>query len=203
MINGDGERTADIFEEMIKLKYRDQIITENRYIFKARIQSILILMQIPDPVRMTLVQQNLENVLANMINYCEGQRTHPFLEEVVLLYAAHMESTEQYLSAMALYSLFLRIQQNLFGEDCEQMIKTYKTMATLSMYVGHGGATSGQKFLTKAQELIVKHGLSDESNMSPEEIKESKEQQSSLYFQQYLAAEGNQQYEEALEYIEK
>lgn len=148
-------------------------------------------MQIPDPVRMTLVQQNLENVLANMINYCEGQRTHPFLEEVVLLYAAHMESTEQYLSAMALYSLFLRIQQNLFGEDCEQMIKTYKTMATLSMYVGHGGATSGQKFLTKAQELIVKHGLSDESNMSPEEIKESKEQQSSLYFQQYLAAEGN------------
>ena len=39
--------------------------------------------------------------------------------------------------------------------------------------------------------------------MTPEEIKESKEQQSSLFFQQYLAAESNQDYEKALEYIEK
>ena len=76
-------------------------------------------MQMPDPVRLSLVQQNLESVLAAMITYCEGLRTHPFLEEVVLLYAAHMESTEQFLSAMALYSLFLRIQQNIFGDDCE------------------------------------------------------------------------------------
>lgn len=120
-------------------------------------------MQIPDPVRMTMISHNLEAVLASMINYCENQRTHPFLEEIVLLYAAHMESTEQYLSAMALNSLFLRIQQQIFGEDSEQLIKTYKTLATLSMYLGQSGASSGQKFLGKAQELMVKHGHTDES----------------------------------------
>jgi hypothetical protein len=94
-----------------------------------------------------------------MISYCENDRTHPFLEEIVMLYAQWMESTEQFLSALALYSLFLRIQQAIFGEDCEQMIKTYKVMATLAMCIGQNGTVSGSKFLEKAQELIVKHGL--------------------------------------------
>lgn len=127
-----------------------------------------------------------------MISYCENDRTHPFLEEIVMLYAQWMESTEQFLSALALYSLFLRIQQAIFGEDCEQMIKTYKVMATLAMCIGQNGTVSGSKFLEKAQELIVKHGLGNELTMTPEEVKQSKEQQASLYFQQYLAADGNQ-----------
>ena len=66
-------------------------------------------MQLPSPSRMHLVKMNLEHVLTRMINYCEGDRLHPFLEEIVMLYANWMESTEQYLSALALYSLFLRI----------------------------------------------------------------------------------------------
>ena len=37
MIRGDGERTADIFDEMNALKYRGKPITQNRYLFKARI----------------------------------------------------------------------------------------------------------------------------------------------------------------------
>ena len=110
-----------------------------------------------------------------MIKYCENERDHPFLEEIVLLYAAHFESTEQYLSAMALNSLFLRIQIQIFGEDSEQLIKTYKTLSTLAMYLGQSGASSGQKFLAKAQELMIKHGTTDESTMTAEEIKESKE----------------------------
>ena len=65
------------------------------------------------------------------------------------------------------------------------------------------GATQGQRFLSKAQELIQKFSHNDEVQMSPEEIKQSREQQSSLFFQQYLAAESNQDYEKALEYIGK
>lgn len=76
-----------------------------------------------------MVQANLEVLLKQMIEYCENTRNHPFLEEVIMLYAAHMESTEQFLSAMAMYSLFLKIQESIFGPDCEQMIKTYKTLA--------------------------------------------------------------------------
>jgi hypothetical protein len=37
MIRGDGERTADIFDDMNDLKYRGKPITQNRYLFKARI----------------------------------------------------------------------------------------------------------------------------------------------------------------------
>jgi hypothetical protein len=37
MIRGDGERTADIFDDMNALKYRGKPITQNRYLFKARI----------------------------------------------------------------------------------------------------------------------------------------------------------------------
>ena len=39
--------------------------------------------------------------------------------------------------------------------------------------------------------------------MTQEEIKESKETQASLYYQQYLAAEGQHKYAEALEFIDK
>jgi hypothetical protein len=35
-----------------------------------------------------------------------------------------------------MWSKFLRIQQNLFGEDREQMITTYRKMATLAVAIG-------------------------------------------------------------------
>ena len=44
MTTGDGEKTADIYEDMTRLKYNGDIISLNRYIFKAKMQSILILM---------------------------------------------------------------------------------------------------------------------------------------------------------------
>lgn len=44
MTTGDGEKTADIYEDMTRLKYNGDIILLNRYIFKAKMHSILILM---------------------------------------------------------------------------------------------------------------------------------------------------------------
>ena len=67
-----------------------------------------------------MVQANLEVLLKQMIEYCENTRNHPFLEEVIMLYAAHMESTEQFLSAMAMYSLFLKIQESIETKSVSQ-----------------------------------------------------------------------------------
>lgn len=49
----------------------------------------MILMQIPSAMQTTILQQNLERLMADLTLYCEGIRSHPFMEEVVLLYSAH------------------------------------------------------------------------------------------------------------------
>ena len=48
MVKGDGEKAGNIFDQMNNLQYDGIKITANRYIFKAKLQSILILMQVPD-----------------------------------------------------------------------------------------------------------------------------------------------------------
>jgi hypothetical protein len=53
-----------------------------------------------------------------------------------------------YQNAFLMWSKFLRIQQNLFGEDKEQMITTYKKLATLAVTIGQ--PTTSQKYLNLA-----------------------------------------------------
>jgi len=115
---GLNEETTKLFEQLFMCKRADKLVTSNRFMFKAKLQQIVVMMQSADPVRVAMVQKNLEVTLQQMIDYLEGDRTHPFLEEVIILYAMYMENSQQYLSALALYSLFLRIQTSLFGGEC-------------------------------------------------------------------------------------
>jgi hypothetical protein len=58
------------------------------------------------------------------------------LEEVISIFASYFESLGSYQNALLMWSKFLRIQQYLFSEDREQMITTYKKMATLAVTIG-------------------------------------------------------------------
>ena len=44
MQKGDGKKAGDFYEAMVKLKYNGNDIKVNKWIFKARMQSVLILM---------------------------------------------------------------------------------------------------------------------------------------------------------------
>lgn len=63
-------------------------------------------------------------------------KNHPFLEEVISIFASYFESIGSYQNAFIMWSKFLKIQQNLLGEDREQMITTYKKLAALAVSIG-------------------------------------------------------------------
>lgn len=129
------------------------------------------------------LSQTLEKTMA----YCEGDKNHPFLEEVVTIFASYFESLGSYQNAFIMWSKFLKIQQNLFGDDREQMITTYKKLATLAVQIGQSDVS--QKYLGIANELHEKHADSTpDSEKTEEEIKEGLEYKAQLLFQQYLAA---------------
>lgn len=50
MAKGDGQKAGDFYETMVKLKYNGTEIKANKWIFKAKMQSVLILMQVPNSV---------------------------------------------------------------------------------------------------------------------------------------------------------
>ncbi len=68
--------------------------------------------------------------------YCEGDKDHAFLEEVISIFATYFESVGSFTNALLMWSKFLKIQQSLFGEDGVQMITTYKKLAALAVQVG-------------------------------------------------------------------
>lgn len=66
-----------------------------------------------------------------------------------------------------MWSKFLRIQQNLFGEDREQMITTYRKMATLAVAIGQPGTSS--KYLEIAHKLLEKYQNSGDTKVEKTE----------------------------------
>lgn len=50
-------------------------------------------MKIPDAVMVTIISRNLSSLLHDWIAYVEDFPTHPFLEEIISLFAAYTETT--------------------------------------------------------------------------------------------------------------
>jgi hypothetical protein len=64
---------------------------------------------------MLRVQTNLNETLKQTIDYCEGDKDHPFLEEVLSVFANYFENTQSFENSLIMWSKLLRIQQNLLG----------------------------------------------------------------------------------------
>lgn len=141
---------------MAQLSHDEQPVRSNQFLYKAILINTIILMSqdIIDPSTSQRIEMQLKQTLEKQILYCENDKNHPFLEEVVRLYASYLEGSGAYQVSLIMWSKFLRIQQSLLGEDNDQMIQTYKKMASLAVAIGQ--PQTSQKYLLIAQQLLVK-----------------------------------------------
>jgi len=124
----------------------------------------------------------LKTTFERTLEYVEMDKDHPFLEEVVSIFANFFENIGSYNNAFLMWSKFLRIQQSMFGEDKDQMITTYKKLAALAVSLGE--STASAKYLEKAEELMAKSPeTSNLEDMTPEQRKEALEEKGALSFQ--------------------
>ena len=152
-------------------------------------------------MKATQIQTTLNEIFKAQISYAEGDRNHPFLEEVVSLLCTLFESMGIYRNALYMWHHFLAIQEKMFGEPRKEMVHTYRKLATL--YSQTGNPISAQKYLDKTQELMEQQKTSGENVLSKEQKKEMLEEQSELYLQQYLTASQNEDIAKAIEFINK
>jgi len=124
----------------------------------------------------------LKTTFERTLEYVEMDKDHPFLEEVVSIFANFFENIGSYNNAFLMWSKFLRIQQSMFGEDKDQMITTYKKLAALAVSLGE--STASAKYLEKAEALMAKSPeTSNLEDMTPEQRKEALEEKGALSFQ--------------------
>lgn len=166
---------------MSELKIDGIPVRSNQFLYKAILINTIILMQAApsEPSAQVRVENQLKNVFSQQIAYCENDSNHPFLEEVVSLYATYFEQTGSYQNALIMHSKFLRIQQSLLGEDTDAMIPTYKKMAALAVAVGQ--PTASQKYLLSAQELTVKFQVRSEDQTDEQKKQELEDKVALLY----------------------
>ena len=146
----------------------------------------------------------LKTTFERTLEYVEMDKDHPFLEEVVSIFANFFENIGSYQNAFLMWSKFLRIQQSMFGGDREQMITTYKKMAALSVAIQQ--PHHSLKFLELAEQLQNKYGTegsAEGDKATDEQKKAAMEDESNTAFQMYLAAQQAHDFAKALIYIEK
>ena len=127
----------------------------------------------------SMIEVKLSQVFQAQLGYVDGNKNHPFLEEVVSIYASFFESVQSYSNALLMWSKLLRIQQEMFGEDRIQMVSTYKKMASLSLSIGQ--PQSSIKYYKIIENLNQTEGPSAEE-LDEETKKSQLEEKAQLYF---------------------
>ena len=112
-----------------------------------------------------MIQMKLTQIFEAQIKYVDGDKNHPFLEEIVSIFASFFESQQSYHNALLMWGKLLRIQQEMFGEDREQMVTTYRKMASICISIGE--PSLAQKYFKKIEELTKKYAENN-PNMSAE-----------------------------------
>ena len=126
-----------------------------------------------------MIEIKLAQVFEAQLGYVDGNKNHPFLEEVVSIFASFFESVQSYSNALLMWSKLLRIQQEMFGEDRIQMVAAYKKMASLSLSIGQ--AASATKYYKIIDELNQKYAPNPEA-LDEEAKKALLEEKAQLYF---------------------
>lgn len=103
-------------------------------------------------MRLHSIKIKLDSVLSAQVAYCEGDKNHPFLEEVISLYSHLFESLGDHRSAIYMWQYLLAIQEKMFGETRRQMFTTLKKLG--SLYFQSGNPVSASKFFERAQNAI-------------------------------------------------
>ena len=123
--------------QLAALKHEGQEVKANQFLFKAILIDIMMMMSSASNQQVArMIEVKLAQVFEAQLNYVDGNKNHPFLEEVVSIFASFFESVQSYQNAVLMWSKLLRIQQEMFGEDRIQMVSTYRKMASLSLSIG-------------------------------------------------------------------
>jgi hypothetical protein len=125
-----------VITHLASLVHDKEPVRSNQFLYKAILINTIILMQMPEVNAQMRVRAQLEQTLTKSIEYCENDKNNPLLEEVVQLYSTYLEASGNYPATHAMWFKFLKIQQELLGHDREQMIPTYKKLASLAVATG-------------------------------------------------------------------
>ena len=118
---------------LASMTHDDKKITQNQFLYKALLINTMMAMHGANQSeeRADQILKTLQGVFMAQIGYAEGERNHPFLEEVISLLATYFETIVDYRNALYMWHHFLGIQERMFGEDKKEMITTFKKIATL------------------------------------------------------------------------
>ncbi len=83
----DGQEVA--MDHLASLTHNGKPVKANQYLFKAVCIDAMLMMQYADPRR---IEAQLSQTLEMQMAYAEGDKNHPFLEEVVTIFASYFES---------------------------------------------------------------------------------------------------------------
>lgn len=145
-----------VLKSLAEMTHDGQPIKANQFLFKAILVNTMLAMhsqQGPTEQSAMMIQGTLSGIFNAQIAYAEGDRNHPFLEEVVSLLCNFFESTGNWRSALYMWHHFLGIQERTFGEVKKEMTMTFKKLATIYSQVGN--PSSSATYFEKAQDLMA------------------------------------------------
>lgn len=170
----------------------------NQYLFLGQ---VLVAITLMSTTSADSADRILSYVMMKQLEYVEGNRNHPFLEQTVTNLAILKRSQQDYHVALQLFEQLRRIQEAAYGPDNEAIIYTYKNVGVC--YLALGIPERAEEYYLKALNLMQ---LISESNPvvveegGEDPFKEDKEQLASIYFNLYLSAQSNDDKVKAREY---
>jgi tetratricopeptide (TPR) repeat protein len=169
----------------------------NQYLFLGQ---ILVAITLMSTTSADSADRILSYVMMKQLEYVEGNRTHPFLEQVVTNLAILKRSQQDFNLSLQLFEQLRKIQEAAYGPESEVLIYTYKNIGVC--YLAIAVPEKAEEYYLKALDLMSMIN-SGEKEVDEELLKDDREQLASIYFNLYLSSIQNDDKEKAKEYIMK
>jgi len=131
-------------------------VRSNQFLFKALLVNVMLLLRqgpISEEVAMMTYDQ-LTNIRESIIAYVEGDRCHPFLEEVIAHFRIFYEASSDTESAILMQHRVIGIEERLYGEETKEMWLSFGKLAVL--YEQMGDTATAMSYYDKSVELKEK-----------------------------------------------
>lgn len=122
----------------------------NQYLFLGQ---VLIAITLMSTTSADSAERILTYVMMKQLEYVEGSRTHPFLEQTVTNLAIFKRSQQDFHVSLQLWEQLKRIQEQVYGEDNEVIIYTYKNIGIC--YLALGIPDKAEEYYKKALDLMT------------------------------------------------
>lgn len=110
-LHEDSQENSNLaLKSLSDMEHEGQLVKANHFLYKGILVNVLLAMQtMQTEDAAQRIQMTLNGVFQAMIAYVEGDRNHPFLEEVVSLLATFFESLRDYRNSLYMWHHFLGI----------------------------------------------------------------------------------------------